>query len=87
MDIALDSSLSQRLGRIFELKSGATELALAGSDREQLGAALLRSLVGASGCLDQDRRGVAPACRHSRDDALCAYGTGNRARCSLGVGY
>ena len=44
MDIALESSLSQRLGHIFGLKSGATELALAGSDREQLGAALLRSL-------------------------------------------
>jgi putative toxin-antitoxin system antitoxin component (TIGR02293 family) len=44
MEIPLDSNLSQRLGRIFGLKSGATELALARSDRAQLGAALLRSL-------------------------------------------
>ena len=44
MVIALERSLSQRLGHIFGLKSGATELTLAGSDREQLGVALLRSL-------------------------------------------
>ena len=44
MEIALDSGLNQRLGHIFGLKSGATELALATADREQLGAALLRSL-------------------------------------------
>ena len=44
MEIALDSGLNQRLGHIFGLKSGATELGLATADREQLGAALLRSL-------------------------------------------
>jgi putative toxin-antitoxin system antitoxin component (TIGR02293 family) len=44
VDIALDNHLSQRLGRIFGLKSGATDLTLARTDREQLGAALLRSL-------------------------------------------
>jgi putative toxin-antitoxin system antitoxin component (TIGR02293 family) len=41
---ALDTRLSHRLGSIFGLKSGATELALARADRQQLGAALLRSL-------------------------------------------
>lgn len=44
LDIALDSRLNQRLGHIFGLKPGVTELALATADREQLGAALLRSL-------------------------------------------
>ncbi|MBE7420097.1 MAG: DUF2384 domain-containing protein [Ideonella sp.] len=41
---ALDTRLSHRLGAIFGLKSGATEQSLARADRQQLGAALLRSL-------------------------------------------
>jgi putative toxin-antitoxin system antitoxin component (TIGR02293 family) len=44
MEAVLDHRLSQRLGSIFGLKSGATELTLARADRQELGAALLRSL-------------------------------------------
>lgn len=56
MSGSVDSHLSRELGRIFGLKSGATEEALALADRQQLGSALLRQL--------EDRALLAPADVH-----------------------
>ena len=46
MNTNLEATLSQTLGRALGLPSGASELALARADREQLGTALMHSLTG-----------------------------------------